>query len=206
MASQFKTFTAGSVLTASEVNSYLMGQSVIVCDSSSDYPGSPVEGMVIFDKALDRGLFYTGTAWLPAFGSMPGVKANLSTAQSTANGADEPIELDGADDWDTDAFHDPASNNTRLTIPAGLGGRYMVVGKVSWATDSNERRIARIKVNDTTSHGYATSSAATGTHGVITTTELELVATDYIELVSQQNSGGALNVTGADLSIRWVSS
>lgn len=64
MASQFKTFTAGSVLTASEVNSYLMKQAVIVCDSSSDYPTSPVEGMTVYDKALDSVLSYSGAAWV----------------------------------------------------------------------------------------------------------------------------------------------
>jgi hypothetical protein len=63
MASQFKTFTSGAVLTAAEVNSYLMKQAVIVCDSSADYPSAPVEGMVVYDKALDAFLAYTGAAW-----------------------------------------------------------------------------------------------------------------------------------------------
>lgn len=64
MASQFKTFVAGDVLTASEVNTYLMKQAVIVCDSSADYPSSPVEGMFVYDKALDCYLGYTGSAWV----------------------------------------------------------------------------------------------------------------------------------------------
>lgn len=59
MASQFKTFTAGSVLTASEVNSYLMKQAVIVCDSTADYPASPVEGMTVYDKGADALKTYT---------------------------------------------------------------------------------------------------------------------------------------------------
>lgn len=64
MASQFKTFVAGDVLTAAEVNGYLMKQAVIVCDSSSDYPGSPVEGMTVYDKALDSTLTYNGSSWV----------------------------------------------------------------------------------------------------------------------------------------------
>lgn len=59
MASQFKTFTAGSVLTASEVNSYLMKQAVIVCDATADYPASPVEGMTVYDKGADALKVYT---------------------------------------------------------------------------------------------------------------------------------------------------
>ena len=49
MAARFKTFTAGSVLTASEVNTYLAKQAVINCDSSSDYPSAPVVGMTVYD-------------------------------------------------------------------------------------------------------------------------------------------------------------
>lgn len=63
MASQFRTFTAGEVFTAANVNNYLMKQSVIVCDSSADYP-TPNEGMVVYDKALDAFLSYTGSAWV----------------------------------------------------------------------------------------------------------------------------------------------
>lgn len=35
----------------------------------------------------------------------------------------------GTERWDTDAFHDPGAN-TRITIPAGLGGRYLVTGNL----------------------------------------------------------------------------
>lgn len=63
MASQFRTFTAGEVLTAANVNAYLMKQAVIVIDSSADLP-SPNEGMVVYDKALDATLMYTGSAWV----------------------------------------------------------------------------------------------------------------------------------------------
>ena len=63
MASQFKTFTSGAVLTAAEVNAYLMKQSNIQCDSSADYPSAPTEGMKVYDKALDCELVYTGAAW-----------------------------------------------------------------------------------------------------------------------------------------------
>ena len=77
MASQFKTFTAGSVLTASEVNSYLMKQAVIVCDSTADYPASPVEGMTVYDKGADALKVYTTATtgfrppWNMAWGLVP---------------------------------------------------------------------------------------------------------------------------------------
>jgi hypothetical protein len=65
MANQFKTFVSGDVLTAAQVNSFLMKQAVIVCDSSSDYPTSPNEGMAVWDKAADALKIYTTatTGW-----------------------------------------------------------------------------------------------------------------------------------------------
>ena len=58
----FKTFTAGSVLTAAEVNDYLMKQAVIVCTAATR-PSSPVEGMVIRETDTERFLTWNGTNW-----------------------------------------------------------------------------------------------------------------------------------------------
>ena len=58
----FKTFVANDVLTASEVNTYLMKQTVIVCTSSTR-PASPVEGMVIFETDTNKLTAYDGSGW-----------------------------------------------------------------------------------------------------------------------------------------------
>lgn len=59
----FKTFTAGEVLTAANVNDYLMEQSVIGCTSGTR-PSSPQEGMTIFETDTDRILTWDGSAWV----------------------------------------------------------------------------------------------------------------------------------------------
>lgn len=71
----FKTFTAGAVLTATEVNTYLMQQAVMVFGGtaarSSAIP-SPSEGMVSYrsdTKALE---YYNGTAWTAIGGGAGG--------------------------------------------------------------------------------------------------------------------------------------
>ena len=58
----FQTFVPG-VLTASEMNTYLMQQVVITCTSSTR-PASPVEGMTIYETDTNITLQYSGTAWL----------------------------------------------------------------------------------------------------------------------------------------------
>jgi hypothetical protein len=96
VANQFKTFTAGSVLTASEVNSYLMKQTVIVCDSSADYPSSPNEGMFVYDKALDAFLQYTTstTTWRPPW-NLPWGRVASATGSATTNIGTTYVDLSG---------------------------------------------------------------------------------------------------------------
>jgi hypothetical protein len=69
MGSGFKTFTAGAVLTASDVNNYLMEQSVMYFATTTARDTaitSPEDGMVAYIGSNDssEGLYtYNGTAW-----------------------------------------------------------------------------------------------------------------------------------------------
>ena len=57
----FKTFTNGSVLTDSDLNTYLMKQVVVACTSGTR-PASPPEGMCIYEADTDRIMTYN-TSW-----------------------------------------------------------------------------------------------------------------------------------------------
>ncbi|MET8265933.1 hypothetical protein ABZU92_18295 [Micromonospora arida] len=58
----FKTFNDGDVLTASDLNVYLMRQAVIECTSGTR-PSSPVEGMTIYETDTDTINTYTSAGW-----------------------------------------------------------------------------------------------------------------------------------------------
>jgi hypothetical protein len=58
----FKTFAPG-VLTSSDVNTFLMRQSVIVCTASTR-PASPNEGMTIYETDTDLYRVYNGSTWV----------------------------------------------------------------------------------------------------------------------------------------------
>lgn len=77
----YKTFADGDVLTAADVNNYLMRQSVIVCTSGTR-PTSPAEGMVIYETDTDTYQGYTGAVWA-VIGRL-GVAPNIQTF--SANG------------------------------------------------------------------------------------------------------------------------
>jgi hypothetical protein len=62
----FKTFSAGVSLAAADVNDYLMEQVVIACTSGSR-PGSPNEGMTIYETDTDKVYTYSGSAWVESY-------------------------------------------------------------------------------------------------------------------------------------------
>jgi len=66
-----KLFTSGAVLTAAQVNTYLMDQAVMVFastaarDAAFGGAGEPTlaEGMICYISDANSLLYYTGTAW-----------------------------------------------------------------------------------------------------------------------------------------------
>ena len=82
----FKTFTAGAVLTASDVNTYLAKQAVVVCTSTTR-PASPPEGMVVYETDTDKLLAYTTatTGWVPPWNMPWGYIATASTTTATTS-------------------------------------------------------------------------------------------------------------------------
>ena len=62
----FKTFTDGSVLTAREVNTFMMNQQIMVFDDAGARDAaivSPVHGMTVFLKSANRLSFFNGSSW-----------------------------------------------------------------------------------------------------------------------------------------------
>ena len=63
----FRTFAVGEVLTANNVNTYLMQQSVMVFASAAARSSgitAPSEGMVTYLSDSNTMWYYSGTAWV----------------------------------------------------------------------------------------------------------------------------------------------
>ena len=68
----FRTFDAGAVLTAEQVNTFLMSQSIPVFASATARDAaitSPAEGQHCFLKDTDALQYYTGSAWVAGGGA-----------------------------------------------------------------------------------------------------------------------------------------
>jgi len=96
--------------------------------------------------------------------------------------------------WDTDTCHDNVTNNTRLTC--NTAGKYIITGCAAFANNATGYRWLYILLNNTTNIGEQGFLNATAAYycRVGCSAIYNLVATDYIELVAFQDSGGALNV------------
>lgn len=116
----FKTWTAGETLTASDVNTYLGKQAVIVCTSGTR-PGSPVEGQTVYETDTDKLLTYDGATW-----NLP-----KNVAGGTLGYAQVVADQTGIGTSVTDL--------TGLSVPVtvGAGRRLRIWGQALWSS-SNE--------------------------------------------------------------------
>jgi len=81
-----KVFTAGDVLTASDVQNYMMDQSVMNFAGTaarSSAIATPTDGMVTYNQATDSIEAYNGTAWIGMSGMQLVKKQDVGTAVSS---------------------------------------------------------------------------------------------------------------------------
>jgi hypothetical protein len=128
-----------------------------------------------------------------AASSFVGCRLTKSASQSINNTTVTNVSFD-QETFDTDAFHDNVTNNTRITIPSGKGGKYLVTVQTMFTGFTATNVFSQLKKNGTeimTSY-TANSNTAAPTQGM--SQIFSLVATDYIEVAVYQNSGTAQNL------------
>jgi hypothetical protein len=140
------------------------------------------------------------------FSTPPSVKAVRTAVQSLAHNTTSALAFTAADAWDTDSFHSTTTNNTRITVPTGLGGKYHLLGSVTFAAGADATRLLTIRLNGATEIARLqdTNGVPAGAFSAAVPIMYALAAGDYIELMCYQFSGVALNITGT-LSAHWVS-
>ena len=135
----------------------------------------------------------------------PMCMATRSGTQSALNTTFTAVQFNGTDKYDTDSMHDPASNNTRITI--NTAGVYVVQGEMYWGAAATGVRLGRIRLNGVTTLNTAIVPNTGGSDGVSTAVGVTypFAVNDYIELLGYQSSGGALNMQASCfLSAAWI--
>ena len=98
------------------------------------------------------------------------------------------------EDFDTDAFHSTSSNTSRITIPAGLGGKYLFTFNITDTAQSPTSNYRSPSLRKTGTKITKTEGlfSAIGYRYMAGTHLLDLVATDYIEVYYLGEGNGTI--------------
>jgi len=161
----------------------------------------------LLDEAAHDALDHTGLTGVGGGGSSAfvGCVAQRTTDQTliptvTATA----VSLTGTDVIDTDGYHDPASNPSRITIPTGKDGKYRFACFIPWDTNNTGYRQVFFRKNGAGYYviqQYAAAVGGVNTYQTFTAPPIGLVATDYMEVWVEHNSGGDRSLIGGTFPI-----
>ena len=140
----------------------------------------------------------TGMKWAAAGGAATFVGCQLekiTTVQSISNATATAVTFN-SEVFDTDGFHDNSTNNSRITIPSGKAGKYLLTAQISYAANATGARIIKIYKNGSLLMLGNVLSAAPATDFTVinNTTLVNAAVADYFEVFAEQSSGGNLNL------------
>lgn len=124
-----------------------------------------------------------------------------STADQAVNASTPTAVAFGNDILDVYAMHDIETNNSRITIPTGMDGKYLISAEVEFASNFTGVRTVGIKLNDSSYPAFTRMAAANGDAtivSVVTPGPVALAATNYVEVEVVHSSSAALNVVGTN--------
>lgn len=120
---------------------------------------------------------------------------STSSVAFTAN-TNRSIPFAAADIYDTNSFHDPASNNTRITIPTGKSGYYMISGLFSTSAGlASYMYMSFFKNGATLYDAQAAKNLGSNNTFISTSLPAYLSAGDYIEMYVQVSDTVTTNVS-----------
>lgn len=137
----------------------------------------------------------------------PACKVYNNGAPTLASGSTTPLAFN-TEVYDTDGLHSTVTNTSRITIPTGLGGKWLVMGAIQFGPNiGGQFRAAFIQKNGLTvseSLVPRVNSATIETAPNISTI-LQLAPNDYLELVGWHDAGSALGVGNGSETGTWFS-
>jgi hypothetical protein len=124
-----------------------------------------------------------------------GCSVYKSANQTVANGNNDVVTWN-SELYDTDAMHDPATNNSRVIVPTGLDGYWSLACKIDSDADAtnNTAMILRLRKNAAGNNAGGTllqtywGAGATVRWSSILTWVGPLVAADYLEVFVNASS------------------
>ena len=210
----FKTFTTGEVLTAGDVNGYLM-QGVLVFASAAARNSaitSPQEGQFAFTKDTNGLWYYDGAAWVAsgATGDIEGVTAGVGITGGGTSGTvtvtnDMATTITAAGDIVVGT-----GSGTYDNLPIGTTNQILTADtsvspyKVKWATPAGGGGKVLQVVQGTTSTQVLNSTSTYVDTNLTATITPTVNTSKVLILVVQQNVAHAANDQSASIQIRLL--
>lgn len=204
----FKDFAGGDELFASQIDGYLMQQSVMKFADDvargDALLGYLAEGMITWLDDTNQVQVYQNDKWRTIAGAMPYWEMDRSTAQSVANNTTTTL---------TGFTTTTARNNTEAlsysngvwTVATGESGIYSVAVFGEFAANTAGRRRLVITRNSSGLAGINISAPSAGAATMSASLNVYLASGDTISTSVFQTSGAALDFTGAKVMISKVS-
>ena len=168
---------------------------------------APVRNFVIRDATgtreaetlvIGRGFQVADTAGgLPELSGtvFTGAKVWLTGSVPVPNLAETPLPF-GQVGLDSDGFWS-AAQPTRLTVPRGHGGVYLVVAHGVFGAGAESSRVTGFRLNGGAIVGLSRLVSGGSSIAVAVTQMVRLQESDYLEMRMYQDSGATLNAIGA---------
>ena len=149
----------------------------------------------------------TGLKWANASSASTFVGVSIYDSNATktiSNNTNTAVTFD-SEKFDTDGFHSTTTNTSRITIPTGKAGKYLINGSVIWANNATGGRVLWIYKNGTAYARTQNFANASEQGWVNISTIVDLAVGDYVELYVFQSSGGNLSIYGGSSPIwAWI--
>jgi hypothetical protein len=144
----------------------------------------------------------TAPEWVtPATSGFVGYSGYSTGNQTIAHNTATAIPM-GSETFDTSGFHDTTTNNTRITVPAGKAGYYLVLGRGFYDIATGGSSIGLgMRINAGTSIFNYDGTISTSAYGGINFSQITYLGVgDYVEFMAYQGTGGNLTLFGGTTS------
>lgn len=141
----------------------------------------------------------TGLKWsTPASGgaSFVGCRAYQSGDTTIANSTNVIIGFNN-ENFDSNGFHDNATNNSRMTIPTGYAGKYAVWANLAYSGSTSNNRVVQILKNGSIVAETYSGAGSSNAFSCWINLNMDLAVGDYIQVQTNQGTGGSLTVFGS---------
>lgn len=155
-------------------------------------------------ESVATGGLAVGRSGIVTSDGQPSTYVTKSGAQTLTTGVQAALAFD-SEVYDVNSCHDNSTNNSRLTVPTGGGGTYLVTATVTFTANNAGLRGVSIRLNGAASAGGTVVNTVVGDVTTLQATAIaQLTAAQYVELMAVQTSGGNLDVTVAGTSFAWI--